>query len=330
MTESVAIISSGELSPGVIAGLFSNGVKVVILKDDRIPDLWNEICERELDTQKSNAESHILNESIFTIGQHHCQNNLNLGDMLRFTPGAIAHFGRKVKIFHSAESSRIEKFPRSYYKENGTFLYPEDVLGKVWQIMEEIGNGVFPAKNTLSNYAVNIEIVRYPKSVKELTDIFSLLENSSGKWSRLGHRLDAQKSKAKGIFNHVVLRDCFALGSLIPGVRTLLQYIDENFCKGPKDSVPKNMVVIGADHTDGAKLLTCLAAKRDNIVTQIFSGKEWIDLPLDSKSLAIFPGQQILKVDKFTPTRHRILMKESPSLGGDKSNISLMFSIVDR
>ena len=330
MGDFLPTISAQDLKPGVIAEFFSQGSKVVILKDLRILELWKDICEKELYEGKNNPGSQVLNDSIFDISGNHVSNNMTVGDMLRFTPGEYAHFARKVKIFPSIEENRMEKFPASYSKENGAFIYSEEVLRKVWQVVSEIVVSMFPPPNGLPNYAVNIETLRYPKSVKELKDLFSLIEDSSGVWSKLGHRLDSHKIKAKGIFNHRFLRDCFAFGSLIPGVKFPLKYLNDHVCNNAEDLTPENTVVIGGDHIDGTKVFSCLAGDRDNLITQIYSEGKWIDLPLDSQSVAIFPGKLIAKINKISPTRHRILMKKTQDPSRSKANISMIFTITPR
>jgi hypothetical protein len=325
-------ISVEELTSGAIVKLFYQGAKVVILKDVRILEVWKEICERKVNEDKVNPNLNIplFSDSIFDMSENHFQGNMCLGDMARFTPGAFAHIARKVSIYPSITQGEMEKFPVSYSNGSGTFIYSEEVLGKVWRIMSEVVASMFPAPNGLPNYAVNIEVLRYPKSVKELKSIFSLIEDSSGIWSRVGHQLDGHKGNAKGMFNHRIVRDCFALGSLIPCLRVLLNYLNQFFCTHAENMLPENTVVIGGDHIDGGKFFSCLTGERENVVTQIYADGKWLDLPLDSQSVAIFPGGQIARINQMSPTRHRILMREFPDPSGDKENISLILSAMPR
>lgn len=327
---SIAVIFSQDLKPGALGKLFNRGLKAIILKDPRISQIW----EGFLGLQNSSSEeSHCYRmpwqENLFNIALNHVPQNDDLGDMFRFTPGSIGHVARKMKIFPAAGQGLMQAIP-NYFLQNGKRVcYPDHLLRIAWELMSEVFRSTLPINNFQQPYTVKIEILKYPRP-NELELIFPLLSDSSGKWTRIGQKIDAYKGMANGALNRKILRDVFAFSLLIPRMNSLFCGLNTLLSKGHKEPLEKGRLTIGVEHVDGSKFLTGLASERDILTTQIHNGEGWVDLPLTSDSLAIFPSQKITKEFGFAPTLHRILMeKKAPNGGGTKRNITLSLSIVD-
>lgn len=332
--EAIVTVSAEDLKPGYLNELFNKGVKVVLLKnDDRVGNLWTEIMESSVcKTLRSGYQHNAWESSIFDIARNHQSGEFHLGDMLRFTLGGYAHWARKVKAFQLDGSSNVETIPPCFVDGDKCVEYSQDTLQKVLALLSEIlESAVLTERSRFSSYAVTIEILKYPDSPNELVSIIDLLSDASGQWARLGRTLDAYKAMAAGIFNSKFIRDCFAIGSLAPGINRVLHWINAFFVNAQKPQLPKNSVIIGADHVDGIKYFTCLAGDRKNIKTQIHTGKDWMDLDLTTNTLAIFPSQKSIKEFGMTPTRHRILLQEDQDGRiGSKNNVTLCLTIADR
>ncbi len=327
---SITVIFSKDLKPGVLGKLFSRGLKAIILKDPRISKIW----EGFLGLQNSSSEdSHDYRmpwqENLFTIALNHVPQNDDLGDMFRFTPGSIGHVARKMKIFPASGQDLMQAIP-NYFLQNGKRVcYPDHLLRIAWELMSEVFRSTLPINNSQHPYTVKVEILKYPRP-NELELIFPLLSDSSGKWTRIGQKIDAYKGLANGALNKKILRDVFAFSLLIPRMNSLFCGLNTLLSKGHKEPSEEGRITIGGEHVDGSKFLTGLASERDILITQIHNGECWVDLPLTSDSLAIFPSQKITKEFGFAPTVHRILMeKVTPNGGGTKRNITLSLSIVD-
>ncbi|MCA9422069.1 MAG: hypothetical protein KC592_13690 [Nitrospira sp.] len=267
-------------------------------------------------------------ENLFNLALNHVPQNIDLGDMFRFTPGSIGHIARKMNVFPVPGQNLMQAIPGSFFQNGKRISYPDHLLRIAWELMSEIFRSTIPINRSPPSCKVKIEILKYPRP-NELELIFSLLSDSSGKWTRIGQKVDAFKGMAKGVLNRKILRDLFGLSLLMPGMNGLLCRLNALLDKGPIDPSEKGRLTIGAGHVDGSKLLTGLASERDILTTQIYTGERWVDLPLTSDSLAIFPSQKITKEFGFAPTVHRILMeKETPSGGGTKRNVTLSLSIV--
>ena len=155
--------------------------------------------------------------------------------------------------------------------------------------------------------------------------------SSAGFWSQLGHRIDANKKDAVGVFDKKGLRDVFAMASLIPGLKRLMMTLNERMSAARGNSLPKDHYVIGGAHVDSNKYLTALSGRRDNLETQILWAGNWISLPVTGDTLAIFPSAKISSLTKTSATRHRVLLwepKDNEDIAGQ--NITLSLSIVDR
>lgn len=331
--EAILTVFAQDLKPGYLYELFKKGTKVVLLKNDhRVGELWTETLESRVgETLRSGYRRKAWESNIFDIARNHQSGELVFGDMLRFSPGEYGHWARKVKVFSKNGSSNMQTVPSCFIDGDERVAYSEKTLQKVWALLGEILESAVPGKGTLSGYAVSIEILKYPNSPNDLMNVIDLLADASGGWTRLGRTLDTYKGRAAGIFKATLIRDCFAVASLVPGINRLLHWINTFFVNAQQRHIPKKSVVIGADHVDGSKYFTCLAGDRKNIKTQIHTGKDWMDLDLTPNTLAIFPSQKSAKGFGMTPTRHRIFIQEDHDCrSGSKNNVTLSFAIVDR
>ncbi len=330
--EVIVALCAQDVKPGHLNQLFRNGTKVVLLKNDpRIGKMWtNTMVSSVCETLQLDFRRKAWDGSIFDIARNHQPGELCVGDMLRFIPDGIGQWARKVKVSPIDGSSKLQTIPGCFVDGAERVMYREEHLQEVCALMREIFESAVPKNHPLSGYAMTIEILKYPQSPNDLRNLIALLADSSGQWTRLGQTLDTYKAMAAGIFQTKYIRDCFAVSSLVPGVKTLLHWVNACFAHEQKLHRPTNSIVIGADHVDLSKYFSCLAGDRDNIRTQIYTGKKWMDVDLTPNTLAIFPSQKSRKAFGLTPTRHRVLFEENQ--GGrseSKDNVTLGFFITD-
>src|SRR5262249_7954866 len=150
--------------------------------------------------------------------------------------------------------------------------------------------------------------------------------DTAGFWTRLGHRIDANKDRA-GIFTKKGMRDVFALASLVPGLKQFMKALNERMPDVRNSSLPADRYVVGGAHIDGSKYITALTGRRDNLETQILRAENWISLPVTEDNLSIFPSAKMSSLSRISATQHRVLLsKRSDEQRGATRNITLSLS----
>jgi hypothetical protein len=134
---------------------------------------------------------------------------------------------------------------------------------------------------------------------------------------------------AFGPFNHKIMRDIFAFATLIPLLRAIL-HNRSRFVKAYRYShMPQDVHIIGGPHVDGTKIFTALASDRDVLRTEIYHNRSWVELPLSTDSLAIFPSEKIDKQLGIAPTLHRVLLtRRDHAQAPSRLNVTLSLAVV--
>ena len=325
--------SPQDLQSEKLGVLFQQGAKAAVLKGDpRIPWLWTSLIELQ------NGGQTIINgpigpweTNIQDLALNHRPGDVYLGDMLRFIPGGLAHIARKVLIFKDSDG-QLKAIPDKFNNNDGQVLLKQKIYQTVWDISQDLLRSTLPENSDLQNYAVKIDMLHYPDTPDDLDRIFTLLGDACGYWTRLGMKLDRTKSMAVGVFDLKAMRDLFAFGDLIPGINILLRKINKFLLRFSQKNVPNHTLLVGEPHVDGPNFLTALMSDRDLLCTEVHgTGSGWIELPLSTDSLAIFPSKQLSKISTILPTFHRILFKKTNGPGEiNKPNITLNLSVILR
>ncbi len=313
-----------ELTPGRLGKRFHDGAKAVLLEDPRASDIWHGLLNPKAPATSATGRGLFPSDSgLLEMAQNHLTGNLDAGDMLRFIPGGIGHIARKITLFPALDGS-IETIPAHIAHVE----MPQELLNTVWELMTDVLHSTFPAQSPLPPYVVTIEMLKYPLSFDEVEQIAELLSDASGVWTRLAMKMDVWKVQATGPFAIRYLREIFALASLIPGLHKLLYTVNSWMTPFTHQHVPEGTRIIGDPHYDVSKIVTALLSERETLTTEIHTGKQWIELPLDSERLAIFPSQQIDPHFGILPTLHRILVQNhTPIEPPTKPNLTLCLTV---
>jgi hypothetical protein len=246
--------------------------------------------------------------------------------MLRFIPGGIGHIARKI-VLAPMEDGTIESLPSHF----SNVAVPPEVLRMVWELMTDVLHSAYPANSMLPPYDVTIEYLKYPSSFDEVEKIAALLSDSCGAWTRIGMKMDRWKMEAVGLFDEPYVRDCTAFASLIPGLCKVLHKFNQWMMPFSHKNVQGNSRLIGTPHCDGSKILTAMLSERETLTTEIYTGQQWLTLPLTSSHLSIIPSLKINPHLGILPTLHRILVQEHPPLKQPvKRNITLSLAVRPR
>jgi hypothetical protein len=321
-------ISGEELTPGRLREMFRNGAKTAILVDnDQVRRIWEGLLSSNnsnslaVDNRARFWENHLL-----SIARNHVSGDTDVGDMLRFIPGSLAYIACKAIIFPSGQKMRV--IPDHFWVGNQQATLPEDILRTTWDLMSDILKSMLPSSSVYPSYAVAIERLKYPGH-SDLDQMYTLLADSGGAWTRLGHKLDAYKGTAVGPFDLKAIRDLYAWCCLMPGVGLLLRKLNSLLKDFSRKSVPEATRLIGTPHVDDLKVVTALASDRNVIKTEVYDGRHWVELPLSYDSLAIFPSRQASKQLGVAPTWHRVLQIERDDEPATlRQNVTLSLAIV--
>ena len=319
--------SDNEFVPGRIGEYFRGGAKAVLLEDPRAAEIWHRLLSPPGPAVSSDGRSLFSHDDSFLeIAKNHRAGDIKTGDMLRFVPGGIGHIARKMMLVPK-EDGAIETLPRHF--SNGSI--PQELLRMVWELMTDVLRSTFPAHSSLPPYAVTIELLKYPSSFDEVEKIAALLSDTCGVWTRLGMRMDSWKMEAAGLFDIPYVRDCTAFVSLFPGLREVLRRFNRWMRPFSHKYVQGDACIIGSPHCDGSKMVTAMLSERETLTTEVFTGQQWLTLPLTSDRLAIIPALEINPHLGILPTLHRILVqKHSPVEQPVKRNITLSLTVCPR
>jgi hypothetical protein len=322
---------------GKLAPLFGKVGAVILDGDDRADGLLESVLDW-LGLSDGDAEPFAFGGNLIDLARNHHEGNMKVGDMLRYVPKLFCHLARKFMVYRGASGGSLRTFPAAFYANSRQFPVPEDIVESVWDLMSDVLESTLP--NHRLDYAVEVNVLVYPTSRSDVRRLHTLLTDgtllgnsidSAGFWTRLGHRIDAHKDQAAGVFQKSSLRDLFAIASLIPGCRGLVTRLNERMSATGEGAAPKGSLVIGAPHFDSSKYITGLIGRRDSLNTEILWNDRWIPLPVSTDAVALFPSSRITPLTNLPPTRHRILLQDSPSEEGEASqNITLSLAIVDR
>jgi hypothetical protein len=240
------------------------------------------------------------------------------------------HSARKTIIFQDPSQQVLQAVPETFWHDDRRMPLPQELLRTAWELTSSILSSVLPDGSEHPSYGVAIERLYYPGSAADLDKIYTLLADTGGKWTQIGQRVDAYKAMAVGLFDTKVIRDLFALSSLIPGVRPLLHRVNMFLKNFSWKDVSGEIRIVGSPHIDDERVFTALASDRDTLITEVYDGRQWLELPLSPDTLAIFPSK---KGSRFgmTPTFHRILMKEQHHNSAlSKPNTTFILAVVER
>jgi len=329
-------VECGELSP-----LFHEVAAVIINEDVRINGLLDSVLDWLGLTNGSAADRQFsFGSNLVDLARNHQEGDMRAGDMLRFVPKLFGHLARKFLVYPSMADHSLRARPSAFYSNSRRVPVPQNILELAWNLMSEVLVSTLPARASDMTYAIEVDVLVYPTSSFDVSRLHTLLADATllansistaGFWSQLGHRIDANKDHAAGVFNKKGIRDLFAIASLIPGFRGLMTTLNERMSLGGETSTPEDFQVIGSPHFDTSKYITGLIGRRDNLDTQVLWEDRWISLPVTADALAIFPSSKISSVSSIPATRHRVLLWDPPGDEGTASqNITLSLAIVDR
>lgn len=307
---------------------FKKGAKAIHLTNDsRFETLWIKVNE----FLTSEGCTPFWEDSIYTLSKNHISNESNLGDMIRFFPSAVGHYARKMVLISNGKNEEIKVYPEQFLSNKGYNALSQDVLQLAWDLASEIYYQCLPKGFTPPEYAVSLQILKYPDSKMDFYKTFNLLkESGSGKWTKLGQKTDLtrQKTLINGPFDLYFISKLFRYISMIPILNLVLNPINRIFFKKYSRKLT-DYEIIGPAHVD-SRSFTMLMGNRDAIVTEVYDNESWHEIELSPRSMHVFPGKCFHKEIGLKPTYHRYsIFNKATNNGNRKPNITLLLGIVD-
>ena len=330
----ISSISRRELRAAELSRLFVGGAGAVMLRGDgrvqRLTDAileWLEVAERHGPNWQDPFGKNLVN-----LARNHVTGNMLLGDILRFEPGRIVHIARKFIVYERSDDQSLCAIPDRFYVGNRPMSMPCGIKELAAGLMSEVYSSAQPGSRDFhSSYAIQVEVLIYPSSRSDVEALGHTLADSCGRWSRWGYLIDAPRNKAHGIFDVKIVRDVYALCSLLPGVGRWLGMLNTRMTAARTEPIPNDCFLLGRAHVDEGKYITALAGCRDNLQTEVLDAGAWIPLEVSPDALAVFPSAKMTRFQGIRATSHRILLRDSPGCGDVATrNISLALSIIDR
>jgi len=295
--------------------------------DDRILKLWDALFGSDDGKREYSREVLPWEGSLLDMARnHHARKDVgsHIGDVLFYSQCHLAYIARKIILFEDTDNKKLRTIPECFFNGSRRFILSERIRKLVWELGSEVFQSATPAGSKPPSYRMSIERLKYEDCFSDVEKMTLLLKNSSDIWSRIGRKVDDQKKTAAGPLNRRYVSDLFGLLCQIPGIRFFVRRLNEFFRSSSKmESIEDNAKIIGQSHTDG-RLITCCSSVRHSIKTEIFDGKNWIELPLTRDLLAIIPGSGLENYGIY-PTMHRVLhltgTNRSASTGTNKTLI---------
>lgn len=313
-SKAIVEITPDELKPGNLWRIYKEGARAIHLKeDDRIGRLWTGLTV----SKQGDFNRPFWENSLASFARNHMKSQTDVGDMLRFSPRSWGHIARKVILYSEPSNGKLKTIPEKFWSESEEQMFPMEFLQIAWQLATDIFKSNLPANVSSPDFAVSVELLKYPDSLSDLKDLFDLLEDSDGgRWTKIGRKLDAYRAMvmASSPFDKKLISTIYKHGSMIPGVNLILHQLNKTLYQHYACS--EEVDIIGPPHTDAIRSFTLLAGDRDAIITEIFDGNRWHELNLTPKSLHIFPSDLLSKELELEPTIHRYSIKKEI---GDKN-----------
>lgn len=324
----LSFIEQTELKSGELAQLFCEGTIAAILsKDERVQRLFKSILEWLGLANTGRMGNHSRFGNLLDLARNYRARNATGGDMLTFQPGFVVNMSRKFLVYESTNRS-LQAFPNYFCLGDQRTCVPDAALQLIWNLMSDIFASVLPRKTHIP-FAVQVECLIYPISYSDVSSINDFLSNSTGRWQRLAYRIEKKRSEASGAFDKRIIRDLYAVATLIPAIQRFICMLNDRI-RTSTNSVPKEHYLLNRPHCDVGKYVTALVGSRDNVRTDVLGQRQWIRLPITASTLAIFPSPKLSSYTGIAPTVHRVLLEENATKSEfAKQNVTLSLSIVD-
>lgn len=314
-----------DLVPGSLARLFNAGCLAVVVRcPDLVAALWRDLLE--------NPEERMPWESplVDIARNYHGDRDItkSLGDLFYFQPGRHGYIARKMALTCTDGERGVAVQPPSFVQGRQQYSPTQPVLDRCWSTGQRLMAALVPEGKPPVPFKVVVQRLKYQERFSDFGQLQALARNSLGRWGRAGCALDKERERAAGMLSPRGISDLYGLLAHVPAVGRLMQWVNTMLQRHDRSrSIGAEQHLIEAAHYDN-RFFTALCGRRDRIVTQIFDGDAWVDLPIGLTEFAVFPGTLSAKSYGVPPVLHRVVhvgearASDAPDLRTD--NVTLL------
>ncbi len=322
---SVPSVSGKDLEAKGLWKLFETGAKAVSLEGDpRINQLWEGVVS-------NSGWNGFWNNSVFTFAKNSFPSTTDYGDFFRFERETTGVIARKVVVFPDLETGLMQTYPKLFNDNGEIATLSQSTLKQAWDLAMDVTASATPHENlNPSDLVVHLELLKYPDSYQDFQKLIRLVDIGSS-WKKVGIKLDHSRAVARGLFSKRFIRDLFAWVSLLPWFGKRFQSMNHALEDKGFHERGKGYAALGEAHVDGCRFLTVMASDRDVVNTEVYDGKKWVQLPMKTCNLSIFPASDFDPEKRVGPTIHRFSIREdAPESTQRKQNLTLLMGISTR
>ncbi|EPR19038.1 hypothetical protein M527_10795 [Sphingobium indicum IP26] len=321
----IAELAYQELEPGSLARLFGAGHAAVLVRcPDVVAGLWRGLLEDRAEQMPWEAPLVDMARNYHGSGDI----TASLGDLFYFQPGRHGYIARKMTLSHDEGEDHATMNPPYFVQGAQHYAPRQALLDQCWAVGCRLMAALAPEGTPPRHFQVVVQRLKYQENAGDFDRLGALARNSLGRWGRAGCALDERRWQAAGALSprglsdlYGLLADVPVLGRLLRGVNRLLLRRDRS-----RDIAPGQKLIEGA-HFDH-RYFSALCGERAQMLTQVFAGGRWIDLPIDRGTLAVIPGSMATQAYGVRHVLHRVLHVEKPGQtgGGDPrtDNVTLL------
>lgn len=296
-----------ELRQGLLVAGFARGaVATVIHCEDRIQSLWSKLIQ--------NPDEQLPWEApLIDIARNHHGNpdiSTSLGDVVYFQPGHHNYIGRKIEITRSAENE-LQAHPSSFVQGDEHFEPHPQALLECWWLVDRIMLAMTPEGWQREEHKVTVQRLKYQDHRTDCDSLARIVENSLGRWGRVGFAMDRNRESAPGPLSVKGLSDFLGMLMLLPLLRHLVSAANGLIARfDRRQRLEPGEWVIERPHLD-SRYFSALCGTRDTVRTQVYVDGNWVELPIGLNSIVVFPGERARQRFGLRPTLHRVIHVDS-------------------
>lgn len=309
-----------ELEPGVLYDAFTSGTSAALVEcDDLLQKLWSMLL---LDPE----EKLPWELPLVDIARNHVRGKdlpSTLGDVFYFQPGHHSYIGRKLEITPSDPPSVI---PAKFHQEGNVIAPKEELVNLCCSFVDRIMRSISSPQKPIPDYKVAVQRLKYQAEWEDYEALTALIEDSLARWGRKGFTLDVLQGQVSPPFARKGVSDLMALLMMARGSGLPSKKPGGN--RDIDESGDCETRIYEHSHVD-FRYFTALCGQRQNVLTQVFVGGKWHELPVNLDTIAIYPGTMCLEGTSLSPTVHRVVHRSSPPMPGDRgSNVTVLLGAV--
>ncbi|KKW93658.1 2OG-Fe(II) oxygenase family protein [Sphingobium chungbukense] len=303
----IAELALQDLEPGSLARLFGAGHAAVLVRcPEVIAELWHGLFEQS-------AEQMPWEASLVDIARnYHGSGDItaSLGDLFYFQPGRHGYIARKMALSRDGGTDHVTARPAYFVQGNRRYATQQAVLDQCWAVGSRLMAALAPPGTPPLDFRIVVQRLKYQESMGDFDRLGALARNSLGRWGRAGCALDERRWEAAGMLSGRGASDLYGIMACVPGVGRIVAAINRWLLRGDRrhDLAPGQRLIEGA-HVD-YRYFSALCGQRHHMLTQIFMNGQWVDLPIDRRTLAVFPGSMASHAYGVPQVLHRVLHVE--------------------